>query len=275
MESLPMYEKILRASQSIQKVCPTKPRVGLVLGSGLGAFGERMKEATSIDYDDIPFFCQTTVEGHKGRLILGHIGDVPTAVLQGRIHAYEGHDMETVVFPVRTLGALGVETLILTNASGGINRSFSPGDLVLINDHINLTGRNPLVGPNMDQLGPRFPDMTRAYHPGLKELFYETAKENRITLKNGIYCSVLGPTYETPAEVHMMAAMGADLVGMSTVAESIAANHLGLKVAGLSCITNMAAGISTENIKHEDVKAQALKVMKPFTDLLEKTIRKC
>ena len=194
------------------------------------------------------------------------------AILQGRLHAYEGHDMNDVVFPVRTLATLGAETLVLTNAAGGINPNFAQGDLVLIKDHINLTGRNPLVGPNINELGPRFPDMTQAYDPQLREVFHQTAKETNMALKEGVYCSVLGPTYETPAEIKMMACLGGDMVGMSTVPEAIAANHLGMRVAGLSCITNVAAGISQQKISHEDVKKTALRVMETFSDLLEKTL---
>ena len=269
-----MYEKLSAAAQYIQSVQQFTPRVGIVLGSGLGAFVKKVQGPLNIPYCDIPFFHETTVEGHQGRLILGCINSVPLAILQGRLHAYEGREMEEVVFPVRTLATLGVETIILTNAAGGIKQTFSPGDLVLINDHINLTGRNPLVGPNINKLGPRFPDMTQAYHPQLKAFFRQTAEKSNIPLKEGVYCSLLGPTFETPAEVKMLAHLGADMVGMSTVPEAIAANHLGLKVAGISCITNMAAGISNTKLSHDDVKERAQEVMEKFSNLLAKTIER-
>ena len=267
-----MYEKLSTACQYIQGVREFSPRVGIVLGSGLGPFVDQLQGPSFIPYSDIPFFNETTVDGHSGQLILGHIFGVPTAILQGRLHAYEGYEMGEVVFPVRALATLGADILILTNAAGGINSNFSPGDLVLISDHINLMGRNPLVGPNINELGPRFPDMARAYHPDLRTAFQQTARENDIALKDGVYCSVLGPTYETPAEIRMISAMGGDMVGMSTTPEAIAANHLGMKVAGISCITNMAAGISNEKLDHDDVKAEALKVMATFSKLLAKTI---
>ena len=240
----------------------------------LGPFVEKVQNPLHIPYRDIPSFHQTTVEGHQGRLILGSINETPIAILQGRLHAYEGRHMSEVVFPVRVLATLGIETLILTNAAGGINRNFTPGDLVLIKDHINLTGQNPLVGPNSNELGPRFPDMTEAYHPHLQELLLQTAQKQNIPLKTGVYCALLGPTYETPAEVHMVSVLGGDMVGMSTVPEAIAANHLGVKVAGISCITNMAAGLAQEKLKHEDIKEKALMVMDSFSNLIALTIPK-
>ena len=269
-----MYGKLSTAAQYIQNVRHFVPKVGMVLGSGLGTFVERVQDVVIIPYGEIPFFHKTSVEGHQGRLILGFIENVPVVILQGRLHAYEGHEMDEIVFSVRTLATLGAETLILTNAAGGINKEFSPGDLVLIKDHINLMGKNPLLGPNIDELGPRFPDMTEAYSPEIREHFHQVAKENNIVLKEGIYCSVLGPTYETPAEINMISVLGGDMVGMSTVPEAIAANHLGLKVAGISCITNMAAGLSNEKLNHDDIKDEALRVMGKFSDLLTRTIKK-
>ena len=263
-----MYEKLGTAADFIQSVKGCSPKVGLILGSGLGAYIDRIENQTIIAYDKIPHFHQTSVEGHEGRLILGNVGDVEVAVLQGRLHAYEGHSMDEIVFPVRTLATLGIENLILTNAAGGVNESFTPGDLVLIEDHINLMARSPLVGPNIKELGPRFPDMTRAYCEQLRKMAKEAAIEHNIDLRTGVYCSVLGPTYETPAEVKMIRTLGADMVGMSTVPESIAASHLGLKVAGISCITNMAAGIEMKTLMHDEIKEQALKVMHKFTDLV-------
>lgn len=267
-----MYHKLLTAMDFLRPKIGQNPKIGLVLGSGLGHFVDQLQDQIIIPYSEIPHFKPTSVEGHPGRLIVGRIQDTWMAVLQGRLHAYEGHDMEDIAFPVRVLATLGIEILILTNAAGGINTQYHPGDLVLIHDHINLMGKNPLVGPNITELGPRFPDMTEAYDRQLIQLFTQNAKEVGIPLKSGVYCSVLGPTYETPAEVRMIRAIGGDMVGMSTVPESIAANHLGLKVCGISCITNMAAGIGGEKLNHEDVGREAHKMLGSFSQLLLKTI---
>ena len=267
-----MYEKLEQSAKYIQSIHTSTPKVGVILGSGLGAFVEKIENPTIIPYSDIPNFKKTNVEGHEGRLIIGKIENTEIAVLQGRIHAYEGHNMEEVVFPTRLLATLGIESLILTNAAGGVNLEFSPGDIILIDDHINLTGKNPLIGPNNSEFGPRFPDMSHAYHPEIKEAFVESAKKLGTDIKRGVYAGLLGPTYETPSEIKMLRTLGADMVGMSTVPESIAANHLGIKVGGLSCITNMAAGIKNETLKHEDIKEQALKVMEYFSSLLKNTI---
>lgn len=269
-----MYEKLAKAAKYIQSIEQDSFDVGVVLGSGLGAFIDKIENKKIIPYDKIPHFHQTSVEGHEGRLITGHVSGKKVVVLQGRLHAYEGHPMEEVVFPVRVLATLGVENLILTNASGGINLDYSPGELVIIKDHINMMGKNPLVGPNISELGPRFPDMTQAYNLELQSKIQEAAKDLAIELKKGVYAGVLGPTYETPSEIKMLRTIGADMVGMSTVPESIAANHLGTKVCGLSCITNMAAGILDDKLDHKDVKEQALKVMETFSSILMKTIEK-
>tara|TARA_R110002049_G_scaffold66794_1_gene174088 strand:- start:538 stop:1368 length:831 start_codon:yes stop_codon:yes gene_type:complete len=268
-----LFEKLEQSSAYIKKIRNIQPRVGVVLGSGLGAFVEQIEDKVTLPYAEIPNFKPTTVEGHEGQLILGKIGNVEVAVMQGRYHAYEGHDMDQVVFPVRLLASLGIDSIILTNASGGVNESYKAGDLVLITDHINLSGMNPLLGPNINELGPRFPDMTNAYDKDLRKVILEQAKANGVDLKQGVYAGVLGPTYETPSEVRMIRTLGADLVGMSTVPESIAANHLGLSVAGISCVTNMAAGIENVELKHEDIKVQALKVMEKFSALVASTIK--
>lgn len=267
-----MYERLAQASEKIQSYSRKPPRIGIVLGSGLGAFVGKVQNPVMIPYEEIPYFQRTSVEGHEGRLIMGELSGVQVAILQGRLHAYEGVPMEEVVFPVRTLATLGCESLILTNASGGVNEQLAPGDLVVIKDHINFMGKNPLVGPNITELGPRFPDMTQAYDPSIIDSFFLAAKKMNLALKSGVYGAVLGPTYETPAEVRMLRTLGVDMVGMSTVPESIAANHLGLKVGGVSCVTNLAAGLGIEKLKHEDVKAQAKKVMESFSKLLELTI---
>lgn len=264
--------KILEASQYVLSKINAKPRIGMVLGSGLGIYVDQIQNKTIIPYQDIPHFRRTTVEGHEGRLIIGEVHGVPVAALQGRLHAYEGHPMEEIVLPVRTLAALGIEFLFLTNASGGINENFHPGDLVAITDHINLSGRNPLVGPNIAELGPRFPDMSNAYDKDLNSIMVNVAKNHHVDMKSGVYCSVLGPTYETPAEIRMFKLIGADLVGMSTVPEVIAANHLGLKVAGVACVTNYAAGLKSEKLNHADVKKVAEKAMVGFATILTETI---
>lgn len=268
-----LFQRLEEAALHIKKARDTRPRIGVVLGSGLGAFVDQIEGKVVLPYDEIPHFKKTTVEGHEGRLILGNIAGIEVAVMQGRYHAYEGHDLDQVVFPVRLLARLGIDSIILTNASGGINTSYCAGDLVMITDHINMSGQNPLVGPNIAELGPRFPDMTRAYDPELQKILIAQASSEKVDLKKGIYAGVLGPTYETPAEVKMLRTLGADLVGMSTVPESIAANHLGLRVAGVSCVTNMAAGIENEQLKHEDIKEQALKVMDKFSRLLCSSIK--
>lgn len=267
-----MYAKLSETAKFIQIKLKKTPTIGLVLGSGLGSFVDNIEDQIIIPYSDIPHFPQTTVEGHSGRLILGHIKGVQVAVLQGRLHAYEGYKMEEVVFPIRVLATLGVEKLILTNASGGINKDFNTGDLVIIKDHINFMGQNPLVGKNINELGPRFPDMTEAYDNKLSNVLKVAMKEEGRAIKTGIYVGVLGPTYETPAEINMFRVIGADMVGMSTVPECIAANHLGLKVCGISCITNMAAGIEKGKLNHEDVKIEASKVMENFNNILLKAI---
>lgn len=264
--------KILEATQFISSKMKVKPKIGMVLGSGLGIYVDQIQNKIIIPYQDIPHFKRTSVEGHEGRLILGEVHGVPVAALQGRLHAYEGHPMEEIVLPVRTLAALGIEMLFLTNASGGINEHYHPGDLVAITDHINMSGRNPLVGPNIAELGPRFPDMSQAYDLELIDLMKKVAKNHHVEIKSGVYCSVLGPTYETPAEIRMIKAIGGDMVGMSTVPEVIAANHLGLKVAGVACITNYAAGIKLEKLNHADVKKVAEKAMVGFATILTETI---
>ena len=264
--------KILEASQFILSKISKKPKVGIVLGSGLGIYIDQIQNKMVIPYQDIPHFKRTSVEGHSGALIIGEVNGVTVAALQGRLHAYEGYAMEDIVLPVRTLAAIGIEYLFLTNASGGINADFHPGDLVAISDHINLSGRNPLVGPNIAELGPRFPDMGNAYDAEVRELLHSVAHRHHVDIKSGVYCSVLGPTYETPAEIRMLRTIGADLVGMSTVPEVIAANHLGLKVAGVACITNYAAGIKQEKLNHADVKKVAEKAMVGFATVLTETI---
>ncbi|RLA61721.1 MAG: purine-nucleoside phosphorylase [Epsilonproteobacteria bacterium] len=258
----------------IESLGPYHPKIGIVLGSGLGNFIQSFSEKISVPYSRIPHFQNVSVAGHNGQLVLGKINGIEIIALQGRVHAYEGHSQAEVVYPIRTLGLLGVENLILTNVSGGINKSFFPGDFVLTEDHLNLTGKNPLIGPNLFDFAPRFPDMSKAYDPSLNEMLTQSAKELNIPLKSGVYAGVLGPSYETPAEVRMLRALGADMVGMSTVPETIAAHHMGVKVCNISLISNMAAGIIDDSLRHEDITLQAASVMEDFSSLIKNFIIK-
>ena len=242
--------------------------VAIVLGSGLGAFADALQGARALPFGELPGFPRATVQGHKGQLVYGKLDDTPVLALQGRLHGYEGHDAATVAFPARVLGVLGARALVVTNAAGGTNPSFTPGDLMRITDHINLTGKNPLTGPNEDLLGPRFPDLSRAWDARLAEALEAAARATSQTLRAGIYLQMNGPSYESPAEVRMARAMGADAVGMSTVPEVIVAAHMGLPVCGISCITNLAAGIAPHALTHEEVMEVARAVEGRFLDLL-------
>jgi purine-nucleoside phosphorylase len=242
--------------------------ISFVLGSGLGAFADALEGACGLSFAELPGFPPATVQGHKGRLVYGRLGSVPVLALQGRLHMYEGHDAATVAFPARVLGVLGARALVVTNAAGGINPSFAPGELMRITDHIDLTGRNPLTGPNEDLLGPRFPDLSRAYDPRLAEALEEAARATSQKLRAGVYLQMNGPSYETPAEVRMARSMGADAVGMSTVSEVIAAAHMGVPVCGISCITNFAAGLAQHALSHEEVVEVARAAEGRFLDLL-------
>lgn len=267
-----LFEKAGAAAEFIAARTELRPRIGIVLGSGLGAFAAELQRSTPISFAEIPHFPQSTVPGHSGRLVVGTVGEVPVAVMQGRVHAYEGYSSEEVTFPVRVLGRLGVKTLVLTNAAGGINEGLKQGQLVLIADHINLSGRNPVAGPNDERLGPRFFDMSEAYSARLRRLAHEVAKEMNFRLDEGVYLSVLGPSFETPAEIRAFRAMGADLVGMSTVQETIAARHMGIEVMGLSCVTNMAAGIQKEPLSHEEVMETGRAVESLLAGLLTRLV---
>lgn len=252
-----------------------RPKIGIVLGSGLGAFVEKIQVDTSLSYEEIPGFIAPTIEGHGGRLLLGQIDGVHVACLQGRIHYYEGHSMATVVHPTRTIAMLGIESLILTNSAGGLDPQMRPGDFMIIEDHINLMGDNPLKGPNIAQLGPRFPDMSEAYDRKLNEKMAEVLLRHGIRHSRGIYCGVSGPTYETPAEVRYLKQIGGSAVGMSTIPETIAANHLGLRVCALSCITNPAAGISKQKLSHDEVTQTAKMVESKFSAFLKDIVIAC
>ena len=247
------------------------PRVGVVLGSGLSAFGNAVENATRIPYAEIPNFPRPTAEGHKGELVLGEVAGVPVAVMSGRVHFYEGYSEHQVVYPVRVLGRLGVSTVILTNAAGAVNKKYRPGDFMALTDHLNLTGKNPLSGPNDPELGPRFPDMSQPYDHELRRLVVAGFRKVDATLHEGVYVGLLGPSYETPAEIAMFRMLGADAVGMSTVLETIAARHMGLKVIGISCITNPASDHG-ETLSHESVLEEGRKAAGRFVAALQATL---
>jgi len=262
------------AAARIRSDFPDPPDMGVVLGSGLGSFAERIEQAFSIPFSEIPGFPRTSVSGHAGRLLLGRLRGKKLAILQGRAHFYEGNTMDAVVFPVRVLCHLGVKTLILTNAAGGIRRGFVPGDLMVIRDHINFMGANPLRGANSSQLGPRFPDMSAVYESTLRLLALDILREMALPAHEGVYAAMSGPAYETPAEIKMLSVMGADAVGMSTVPEAMVARHMGVRVAGVSCITNLAAGIGTQALSHEEVKETASRVRENFEILLDRLVER-
>ena len=256
------------AAQFILARTALRPKIGLVLGSGLGAFADSLAGATRVPYADIPTFPRSTAIGHAGQMVLGNAGDVPVAAMQGRAHLYEGYSAQEVTFPIRVFGRMGVRAVILTNAAGGINLSYSQGALVLMRDHINLQGTNPLVGANDDRFGVRFPDMSRAYDRDYRQLAREEAGKLGIPLHEGVYAALLGPSYETPAEIEYLRRIGADLVGMSTVAEVIAARHMEIKVLAISCVTNMAAGILDQPLSHAEVMETGERVKTIFESLL-------
>jgi purine-nucleoside phosphorylase len=256
------------AAQYILARTPLRPKIGLVLGSGLGAFADSLTDAVRVPYAEIPKFPCSTAIGHAGRMVVGNAGTVPVAAMQGRVHCYEGYSPQEITLPVRVFGRMGVRAVILTNAAGGIDRGYSQGALVLIRDHINLQGTNPLVGANDDRFGVRFPDMTHAYAREYRQLAREEAAKLKINLHEGVYAAMLGPSYETPAEIEFLRRIGADLVGMSTVAEVIAARHMGIKVLAISCVTNMAAGILDQPLSHSEVMETGERVKSTFEALL-------
>ncbi|MEN3325582.1 MAG: purine-nucleoside phosphorylase [Acidobacteriota bacterium] len=272
MASTGLYERAEHATRVIRSRISIEPRVAVVLGSGLGGFADDFEEAVSIPYEDIPGFVRSTAQGHAGRLVVGKIDSVPVLAMQGRVHYYEGYSLEEVTFAVRTFGLLGVKTLVLTNAAGGINVQLTQGALMVISDHLNLMGVNPLRGANDERFGPRFPDMSAVYSRELQQLVINEAKTIGVEVRRGIYGALSGPSYETPAEIHLLRNLGADAVGMSTVPEAIVARHMGLEVLGISCITNMAAGISDMPINHEEVMATGDRVRETFAELLRRVI---
>jgi purine-nucleoside phosphorylase len=264
-----MYERVEAAAAAVRARCGALPETAVVLGSGLGDFADTLGDAVATPYADLPHWPAAAVVGHAGRLVIGDAGGRRIAALAGRAHFYEGHDLATVVFATRVMGRLGVKRIILTNAAGGINTSFARGALMIIDDHINLLGGNPLVGPNDERFGLRFPDMTYVYSPRLRAIADETAAAIGVPIQHGVYIAVLGPSYETPAEIRAFRTLGADAVGMSTVPEAIAARHMGLEVLGISCITNAAAGVFPEPLHHSEVMETTQQVKGQFIALLE------
>jgi purine-nucleoside phosphorylase len=269
-----LMTRIAQAADFIRNRAPAvSPRVGIVFGTGLSSLRSDIEDAVSVPYQDIPHFVTSTVESHPGELVLGRLEDQPIVAMRGRFHAYEGYDQDQVTFPVRVMKALGVETLVVSNACGGLNPQWSRGDIMLIEDHINLMGGNPLVGPNEEQLGPRFFDMTEAYDPKLREIAEKACWKAGVTVRRGVYIAVTGPSYETPAEIRMARTMGADAVGMSTVPEVVAARHMGIRVLGISCITNMASGVIKKKLDHREVLEVGERVKGALGDVLGRIVQ--
>jgi purine-nucleoside phosphorylase len=266
------FTQATQAAKFILSKTKLRPKIALVLGSGLGGFADEFTKATRIPYKKVPHFPQSTAIGHAGQLVIGNVGDVPVVGMQGRVHLYEGYSAQQVAFPIRVFQRAGIKALIVTNAAGGINLSYSRGALVVLRDHINHQAANALIGPNDDRFGPRFPDMTRAYDPEFRRFVAEEGKRLKLTLHEGVYLALRGPNYETPAEIHAFRALGADLVGMSTVPEVLAARHSDIRVLGISCVTNMAAGVTGEALTAEEVFETADRVKNDFVALLKSVI---
>jgi purine-nucleoside phosphorylase len=266
------FSRATRAAKFIQSRTKLRPKIALVLGSGLGAFADELSSAKRIPFDEIPGFPRSTVEGHAGQLVIGKLGDIAVAAMQGRVHLYESYSAKEVVFPMRVLGRLGIRAAILTNAAGAINLDYNQGALVVIRDHINLQGTNPLIGPNDERFGPRFPDMTQAYWKAYREIAHREAQRLGIQVHEGVYAALRGPSFETPAEIRYLKTIGADLVGMSTAFETIAARHMGIRVLGISCVTNMAAGILDQPLTHAEVMETGERVKGQFISLLRAVI---
>jgi purine-nucleoside phosphorylase len=267
-----LYARAEHAARTIRARAAIEPRIALVLGSGLGDFGNEFEDAVAIPYQDIPGFPTSTVQGHAGRLVIGKVDNVPVLAMQGRVHFYEGYSLEEVTFPIRAFKLLGIDKLVLTNAAGGVDVQLSQGALMLISDHLNLMGVNPLRGPNDERFGPRFPDMSAVYSQELQHQAIAEAQAMGLELRRGIYAGLSGPSYETPAEIRLLRGLGADAVGMSTVPEAIVARQMGIEVLGISCITNMAAGLGTEPINHEEVVETGKQVRETFTRLLRRLV---
>lgn len=263
------YGRAEEAAAFVRLNTKLRPKIALVLGSGLGSFADQLTHAVRIPYHDIPHFPKPTAEGHAGQLVIGNLAHTPVVCMQGRVHFYEGYTMREVTFPVRVFGRLGIKALILTNAAGGVNEDYSPGSLVVLRDHINLQGASPLIGSNDERFGPRFLDMTQGYFRPYRQLALEAGKRLGISMFEGVYAALTGPSYETPAEIRMLRLLGADVVGMSTVAETIVARHMGMRVLAISCVTNAAAGILDQPLSHKEVLETGERVRAKFTELLE------
>lgn len=266
------YEKLLNCYESCKKRIDFVPKIALVLGSGLGDYAEGIRVEAVLDYSDIEGFPRSTVEGHQGRFVFGYVKEIPVVCMQGRVHFYEGYPISDVVLPIRLMKLMGAETLFLTNAAGGVNTSYVPGDFMLIRDHISSFVPSPLIGPNSNSLGPRFCDMSDTYDARLRKVIRKTAERLDIPLKEGVYLQFTGPQYETPAEIRMARSLGADAVGMSTACEAVAANHMGMHICGISCITNMAAGVTENPLSHEEVQETADRVAPLFKNLVTESI---
>ena len=266
------YNKLCRCYDSVREKISFEPKIGMILGSGLGDYADSIQIVETLDYSDIEGFPSSTVVGHKGRFVFGYVENVPVVIMQGRVHYYEGYPMSDVVLPIRLMGMMGIEKVLLTNAAGGVNYSFQPGDFMLITDHITTMIPSPLIGPNMDELGVRFPDMSEVYNKELGAIILEEARKLQINIKEGVYMQFTGPAYETPVEIRMCRTLGGDAAGMSTACEAVAAHHMGLKVCGISCITNLAAGMSTEKLSHTEVQETADRVASQFKELVTKVV---
>ena len=268
-----VYEKLMRCYKTVKEKVDFQPKVALVLGSGLGDYADRMEIEAELDYHDIDGFPVSTIPGHKGRFVFGHVGEVPVVVMQGRVHYYEGYSIQDVVLPVRLMRMMGAEVLFLTNAAGGVNYDFHAGDLMMITDQISSFVPSPLIGPNMEELGVRFPDMSDVYDKELQNVIRATAKELNIPLQEGVYLQLTGPAYESPAEVRMCRILGADAVGMSTACEAVAANHMKMKICGISCISNLACGMRDQPLDHKEVQEAADRVAPLFRKLVTRSIQ--
>ena len=269
-----VYKKLMRCHENVRKKTDFVPKVAIVLGSGLGDYAEDVRVAYELSYSELEDFPISTVPGHAGKFIFGFVDDIPVACMKGRVHYYEGYPVSDVVLPIRLLKLMGAEILFLTNAAGGVNTSFHAGDLMMIKDHISAFAPNPLIGPNIEELGVRFPDMSSVYDRDLQKLLVRTAKENRIYLQEGVYAQMTGPSYESPAEIRMLRSLGCDAVGMSTVVEAIAARHMGMKICGVSCISNLAAGMSANPLSHREVQEAADMAAPNFKKLVTEAVKR-
>ena len=270
----PVYEKLERSYESFRRKVSFEPKAAIVLGSGLGNYADHIRVVQELDYHEIEGFPVSTVPGHAGKFIFGYVQDVPVVCMKGRVHYYEGYPVSDVVLPVRLMKLMGAQILFLTNASGGINPAFHAGDFMLIKDHISLFAPNPLIGPNIEELGVRFPDMSHVYDPALQQILKDAAAECGIALQEGVYAQLTGPSFESPAEIRMLHTLGADAVGMSTVVEAIAANHMGMRICGISCVSNLAAGMTDHPLTHEEVQEAANVAAPKFTKLVSAAVGK-